>query len=63
VRPSAGSALVAALVIGIVEATLGVILKILLLPFIFITLGVVYFLINGIMLMASKLVRSFRVRG
>src|SRR5581483_4361133 len=45
-----GSALIAALVIGLVSATIGLILKILLLPFIILTLGIVYFLINGLML-------------
>jgi len=59
-----GSALIAALVIGVVSATVGVILKIVLLPFILISLGIVYFLINGLMLkLASELVRGFRVDG
>jgi len=59
-----GSALIAALVIGFASATLGVILKIVLLPFIFLTLGIVYFLINGMMLkLASELVPGFRVNG
>ena len=61
---SFGSALIAALVIGFVSATVGFFLKIVLLPFIFLTLGVVYFLINGLMLMlASALVPGFRVYG
>jgi putative membrane protein len=59
-----GAALIAALVIGVVGATVGVILKILLLPFILLTLGVVYFLINGLMLkLASEFVPGFRVDG
>jgi putative membrane protein len=59
-----GSALIAALVIGLVNATLGLVLKIMLFPFILLTLGVVYFLINGLMLMlASALVPGFRVSG
>jgi putative membrane protein len=58
------SALIAALVIGFVSATVGFFLKIVLLPFIFLTLGLVYFLINGLMLMlASALVPGFRVAG
>ena len=58
------SALIAALVIGLVNATLGLILKIMLFPFILLTLGIVYFLINGLMLMlASALVPGFRVSG
>lgn len=59
-----GAALIAALVFGLVSATLGAILKIVLLPFIIVTLGIVYFLINGLMLkLASEFVRGFRVRG
>jgi len=58
------SALIAALVIGFVSATVGFFLKIILLPFIFLTLGLVYFLINGLMLMlTSALVPGFRVYG
>jgi putative membrane protein len=61
---SFGSALIAAVVIGLVSATLGFLLKLLLLPFIILTLGIVYFLINGMMLMlASALVPGFRVNG
>jgi putative membrane protein len=61
---SLGAALIAALVIGLVSATVGVILKILLLPFIILTLGIVYFLINGLMLkLASAMVPGFRVVG
>lgn len=59
-----GSALIAAIVIGFVSATVGLVLKIVLLPFIILTLGVVYFLINGLMLkLASELVPGFRVVG
>ena len=59
-----GSALAAAIVIGLVSATLGFLLKLMLLPFIILTLGVVYFLINGMMLMlASALVPGFHVIG
>ena len=59
-----GSALIAALIIGLVSATVGLILKIILLPFIILSLGLVYFLINGLMLkLASALVRGFRVNG
>jgi putative membrane protein len=61
---SFGSSLIAALVIGLVSATVGLILKIILLPFILLTLGIVYFLINGLMLkLASQLVPGFRVSG
>jgi putative membrane protein len=61
---SLGAALIAALVIGLVSATVGFMLKILLLPFIIITLGIVYFLVNGSMLkVASEFVPGFRVNG
>src|ERR1700733_6315101 len=61
---SFGAALIAAIVIGFVSATVGLILKIMLLPFILLTLGLVYFLINGLMLkLASELVPGFRVQG
>jgi putative membrane protein len=59
-----GAALIAAFVIGLVSATVGIILKIVLLPFIILSLGIVYFLINGLMLkLASALVPGFRVIG
>lgn len=59
-----GAALIAAFVIGLVTATVGFILKIVLLPFIILSLGIVYFLINGLMLkLASALVPGFRVVG
>ena len=59
-----GPALIAALVIGLVSATVGLVLKIVLLPFIILTLGIVYFVINGLMLkLASALVPGFRVVG
>jgi putative membrane protein len=47
-----------------VSATVGLLLKIVLLPFIILSLGVVYFLINGLMLkLASEFVPGFRVNG
>ena len=59
-----GAALVAALVIGLVGATVGLILKIVLFPFILLSLGIVLFLINGLMLkLASEFVPGFRVNG
>jgi putative membrane protein len=61
---SFGSALIAAFVIGLVSATVGLILKIMLLPFILLSLGLVYFIINGLMLLlTSALVPGFRVSG
>ncbi|MDQ1470153.1 MAG: putative rane protein [Bryobacterales bacterium] len=59
-----GAAFIAAAVIGLVSAILGLFLKIILLPFILLSLGIVYFLINGLMLkIASELVPGFRVDG
>ena len=59
-----GAALIAALVIGIVSATVGLVLKIILFPFAILTLGLVYLVVNGLMLMlASGLVSGFRVNG
>jgi putative membrane protein len=61
---SFGAACVAAIVIGLAGATLGLILKIILLPVIFVTLGLFYFVINGMMLkLASEFVPGFRVNG
>jgi len=58
------AALIAALVIGLVSATVGLLLKIILLPFILLTLGIVYFLVNGLMLkLAAVIVPGFRVVG
>ena len=59
-----GAALIAGLVIGLVGATVGLIPKVILLPFIILTLGVVYFFINSLMLkLASEFVPGFRVNG
>ncbi len=59
-----GSALIAALVIGLVNATLGFFLKLVTFPFIILTLGLFWFMINALMLMlASKLVPGFMVSG
>lgn len=64
---SFGSACAAALIIGLAGATIGVVLKIILLPFVILTLGllgVFYFVINGMMLkLASAFVPGFRVNG
>jgi putative membrane protein len=61
---SFGAALIAAAVIGIINATLGLFLKIITLPLTLITLGIFWFIINALMLeLASYLVRGFEVRG
>ena len=58
------AALIAALVIGLVNATLGLVLKVLTFPFIILTLGLFWFVVNAAMLMvASAFVSGFKVRG
>ncbi len=58
------AALIAALVIGLVNATLGFFLKVLTFPFIILTLGLFWFVINALMLMvASTFVSGFVVKG
>jgi putative membrane protein len=60
---SAFTALIAALVIGLVNATLGFLLKILTFPLTILTLGLFWFVINALMLeLAAWLVRGFYVR-
>jgi putative membrane protein len=60
-----GAALIAALVIGLVNATLGLFLKIITLPLTVLTLGIFWWVINALMLMfASAILRpSFVVSG
>lgn len=59
-----GPALVAALVIGLLNATIGLILKIITFPLSILTLGLFLLVINGLMiLVASGLVRGFNVYG
>jgi putative membrane protein len=56
------AALIAALVIGFVNATLGLILKIITLPLTILTLGIFWFVINALMLeMAAAVVPGFRI--
>ena len=57
-----GTALIAAIVIGLVNATLGFILKILTLPLTLLTFGLFLLVINALMLqLASYLVSGFSV--
>ncbi len=59
-----GAALVAALVIGLINATLGLFLKVITFPLTVVTLGIFWFVINALMLMvASALLEGFKVRG
>jgi putative membrane protein len=59
-----GSALVAALVFGLVNSTLGLLLKLVTLPLTLITFGLFLLVINALMLwLASALVPGFEVTG
>ena len=59
-----GPALIAALVIGLLNATVGLVLKIITFPISILTLGLFLLVINGIMiLVASAIVPGFRVYG
>ncbi len=59
----AKAALIAALVIGLINATLGLLLKILTFPLTILTLGLFWFVINALMLeLAASLVNGFYVR-
>lgn len=58
------AALIAALAIGFINATIGLVLKIVTFPLTLITLGLFWFVINALMLeLASAVVPGFRVRG
>jgi len=57
-------ALIAALVIGFLNATLGLLLKIVTFPLSILTLGIFLLVVNGMMiLLASNLVSGFHVQG
>lgn len=59
-----GPAMIASLVIGLLNATVGFVLKIITFPLSILTLGVFLLVINGLMIMlASGVVRGFNVRG
>jgi len=61
---SFATALVAALIVGLVNSTLGVILKVLTFPLTLVTFGLFLFVINALMLrMASSVVPGFEVEG
>ena len=58
------AALIAAVVIGFINATLGLLLKIVTFPLTILTLGLFWFVINALMLkLAAALVPGFEVRG
>lgn len=59
-----GSAMWAALIIGLLNATLGWVLRILAFPIGFFLPGLIYLLVDALMiLLAGKLLRGFRVKG
>jgi putative membrane protein len=58
------AALVAALVIGLVNATIGLLVKVITFPLTILTLGLFWFVVNAVMLeLASMLVPGFEVHG
>jgi putative membrane protein len=58
------AALIAALAIGFINATIGAVLKILTFPLTLITLGLFWLVINGLMLeLAAAVVPGFQVHG
>lgn len=60
---SLGTALVVALVFGLLNATLGLVLKLVTLPLTILTLGVFLLVVNAVLLeLASGFVRGFHIR-
>jgi putative membrane protein len=59
-----GTALIAAVVIGLVNSTVGALLKVVTFPLTILTFGIFWFLINALMLkLAALFVPGFEVRG
>ena len=62
--PNWGTAILAALLFGILNSTLGLFLKILTFPLILITFGLFYFVVNAvILLLVAWIVPSFSING
>ena len=60
----AKAALIAAIVIGLVNATLGVFLKVITFPLAILTLGIFWLVVNALMLkLASEFVPGFHIHG
>jgi putative membrane protein len=58
------AALIAALAIGLINATIGLLLKVITFPITLLTLGLFWFVINALMLkLAAAIVPGFEVRG
>jgi putative membrane protein len=56
------TALIAVLIIGFLNMTLGLVLKVVTFPFAILTLGIIYLVINALMLMlASKFTSGFHI--
>jgi len=61
---SAAAALIAAVAIGLVNATLGLFLKVVTFPLTILTLGIFWLIINAVMLkLASAFVPGFHIQG
>lgn len=59
---SVGTALIAAIVLGLINGTIGVVVKLITLPFRILTLGLLTVVINAVLLMlAAQLVSGFSV--
>lgn len=57
------TALIAALVIGLLDATLGFLLRLVVFPLTWLLPGLIYVLVNALMiLLASRLIQGFRVK-
>lgn len=62
--PNWGTAVVAALVLGLANATVGLLLKIVTFPIILLTFGIFYFVVNAlVLLLVAFLVPQFSIHG
>ena len=62
--PGWGTAIVAALLFGFLNSTLGLVLKILTFPLILVTFGLFYFVVNALMLLlVAWIIPSFSING
>jgi putative membrane protein len=62
--PNWGTAVVAALVLGLANATVGLVLKIITFPLILLTFGIFYFVVNAlVLLLVAFLVPQFSING
>ena len=62
--PNWGTAIVAALLFGVVNSTIGLVLKILTFPLILVTFGLFYFVVNALMLLlVAWIIPAFSING